>query len=104
MQRPARPGSLLTGHRVRKTKHVSRQKLREKRPKEDKEEEAQHEGDDAENSDSSPALPLESTSTTKKPKQHGARTGKRARKLDALVPRTAPSCILCALGSARDRN
>lgn len=97
MQRPARPGSLLTGHRVRKTKHVSRQKLREKRPKEDKEEEAQHEGDEAENSDSSPALPLESNSTTKKPKQQGGRTGKRARKLDALVPRTVPPPVSYAL-------
>lgn len=94
MQKPSRPASLLTGHRVRKTKHLAQQKVREKRTKEETAEEEEHhhqhhetgDVDAQDHSENSDVQSSEATAPVTKPKQTGgSRTGKRARKLDPLV-------------------
>lgn len=82
-----RPGSLLTGHRTKKTKHLSQQKqwTKEKRPKEEpieaEEAPAEKEQDGGDNnSDNSSTHEAQPKVQPKKPKQ-----GKKKAKLDPFV-------------------
>lgn len=81
-----RPGSLLTGHRTKKTKHMSQQKqwAKEKRPKEEpieaEEAPAEKEQGGDNNSDNSSTHEAQPKVQPKKPKQ-----GKKKAKLDPFV-------------------
>lgn len=82
---PARPASLLTGHRVRKTKHLSRiKKPKEKRPKQDEDENDHEENQEIHDVDEgSDAVKEHPQKKQKHPPP--PRPAKRSRSIDPMV-------------------